>query len=231
MSFSEAILERKRAGFRPVIPDLKARSPKEGDLFAGRSAISIALRLKNAGAPALSVVTETKYFGGSIKTLSRVAAATGLPVLRKDFLSEIHDLEETRAAGASAVLLICRILTPQKLRELFKAAYDLGLEALVETCSVPELTMARELNAPLVGINNRNILALERDSGGVERTCRLIPINFSPKVMISESGIGTPADVQRVLVSGATAALIGTALLRASDPAEFYKKLSGMEES
>lgn len=228
-AFSNALRAAARAGRNPVIADLKCRSPKEGELFQGRSPVELAVALKGAGAPALSVVTEPTHFGGSLDLLAQVVQATGLPVLRKDFFQSEADIEASKAHGASSVLLICATMEPALLRQLFHRAHALGMEALVETCNEAELAFASELGAQLVGINNRDIAHLELDDGTVQRTQRLAAHRPPGALLISESGILTKADVDAAIGAGADAALVGTAILQAPDPAAFYKTLQQRE--
>ena len=186
---------RKKAGFIPVIPDIKCVSPKEGELLRGRDPVQLAKELAAAGASALSVVTEHNNFGGSCALLEGIAKAVELPVLRKDFIREVDDIKKTRDMGARAVLIICAMLPPAVLVKLYEEALRIGLEALVETCK-EELLFAGQLGAKLVGINNRNIVRLELDNGGVSHAS-LIAHKPKGAVLISESGIRTPAEARR----------------------------------
>ena len=229
--FSDALRAAARRGSNPVIADLKSRSPKEGDLFGGRSPVELAVALQRAGVPALSVVTESEHFGGSLALLQAVVQATGLPVLRKDFFQSEADVEAAKAHGASAVLLICATTPPALLRRLFHCAHALGMEALVETHDAAELAFARELGAQLVGINNREIAQLELDDGTVQRTQALAAHRPPGALLISESGMYTPADVNAAIRAGADAVLIGTAILQAPDPAAFYRTLQQRERA
>jgi Indole-3-glycerol phosphate synthase len=224
--FSDALIARKQAGFIPVIPDIKCTSPKEGDLLRGRDPLESAKLLAEAGAPALSVVTEHKAFGGSLELLKRIAAGTKLPVLRKDFITCIDDLKITKDCGAEAVLLICAIQPRPLLMELYDEALKIGLEPLVEAHTEEELSWVGKIGAKLVGINNRNILELEKDDGTVSATELLsayAPINA---VLISESSIQTPAEAQAAIRAGADAVLIGTAIWQAENMGECYLALS-----
>jgi indole-3-glycerol phosphate synthase len=225
--FAAALLGARAAGTLPVIPDIKTRSPKEGDLLAGRDPVAVAAALAAAGAPALSVVTEPAQFGGSLGLLRQVVAATGRPVLRKDFVAGPADIEQTVAAGASALLLICATLGRPKLERLYSLAIEAGLEPLVETHDAAELAWARDLGAGLVGINNRDIAALELDDGTVARTTELAALAPAGAVVVSESGIGTPAEAAAAITAGASAVLVGTAIWRAADPVACYRALAG----
>ena len=221
-AFSLSIRRKLEAGLIPVIPDIKLRSPKEGELLQGRDPIALALRLERLGAPALSVVTEKQEFGGSLELLQKVSAAVSLPVLRKDFITTAEDLRRTKACGAQAVLLIAAYLSPKQLRELYEEALRLGLEPLVESHTEQELALAAALGAQLVGINNRDILTLEQDEGSVSRTLELAALVPPDVLLISESGIKTPEDAKKARLAGAGAVLVGTALWQARDIDEFY---------
>ena len=237
MKFSTALLNQKATGTIPVIPDIKCVSPKHGDLLRGRCPVETAKRLKNAGAAVLSVVTEPKDFGGSLELLHNIVDTTGLPILRKDFITSTDDLKISLDNGAAAILLMCATQTEKSLFELYEAALQLGLEPLVETHTLAEMQLARKLGATvagrsnaapfLVGINNRDITQLERDDGTVTNTRNLA--EFAPEnvVLISESGIHTPQEARQAIDAGADAVLVGTALWQAADMAAFYQQLCG----
>ena len=223
--FSAALTGENTRGKVAVIPDIKCVSPKEGDLLDGRDPVEIAKLLANAGAPVLSVVTERERFGAPPGLLRAVADATGLPILRKDFIASERDLEETVEMGAAAVLLICSMTDRQVLTKLYESAIRLGLEPFVEVCIAEEMAFASGLGVGLIGINNRNIATLELDSGGVSRTQALASLAPKGAVLVSESGIFTPDDVRLAVSAGARAVLIGTALLRADDMCSLYQAL------
>jgi len=227
MKFLTALLNKKREGTIPVIPDIKCLSPEYGDLLRGRCPIETAQLLKDAGAPVMSVVTESKHFGGSVTLLQHIADATDLPILRKDFITNTDDLKMSLDNGAAAILLMCATQTKQSLVELYESALALGLEVLVETHTVAEMHLARTLGATLIGINNRDITRLERDDGTVEHTCRLAESAPENALLISESGIHTPEEARQAIDAGADAVLIGTALWQAENMTTFYKQLCG----
>lgn len=224
--FSDALLARKKAGYIPVIPDIKCTSPKIGDLLRGRDPLEAAQRLVGAGAPVMSVVTEPHEFGGSIDLLQRIVLGTKVPILRKDFIRSKTDLAITKESGAEAVLLICSILTYPTLMELHDEALRIGLEPLVEAHTSEELHWAAQIGARLVGINNRNILELEKDDGTVAATALLAEQKPKNVILISESSIQNPAEAQAAIRAGADAVLVGTALWQAENMAEFYQALS-----
>lgn len=224
--FSASLTARKKAGFTPVIPDIKCRSPKEGDLLRGRDPVEAAVLLAEAGAPAISVVTEPKNFGGSLELLAKIAAKTKLPILRKDFITCEDDLKMTKDAGAAAILLICATQPVQRLIELYEASLRIGLEPLVEAHTKEELLLGGQLGAKLLGINNRNILELEKDDGNVSATELLARYKPKGAILISESSILTPAEAQAAIRAGADAVLIGTAIWQAENMRECYLALS-----
>jgi len=223
--FSQALREKKRSGVIPVIPDFKRISPKEGELFAGRDPVAMAKLLEGLGAPALSVVTEGDSFGGSMALLESIIRATGLPVLRKDFIKSEDDLKATRDAGADAVLLICATMDARMLTHLYEQALLVGLEPLVEARDAQELALAGTLGAKLVGINNRDILRLEKDGGTVSRTAQLTGNAPEGATLVSESGICSPFDARAAMDAGADAVLVGTAIWHAKGTKGFYLSL------
>jgi len=223
--FSRAIIQENTHGFAAVVPDIKCISPKEGDLLRGRDPVETAKLLVSYGAPVLSVVTEQKNFGGSVALLREIARATGVPMLRKDFFTHEDQLEESREAGATAVLLICATTERNLLARLHECAITLELEPLVEVCTAEEMRFAKELGARLVGINNRDIATLELDSGGPARTAQLAAEAPEGAVLISESGIVSTEDAKLAARAGAQAVLVGTALWQAEDMATMYRSL------
>lgn len=228
--YTDVLRRNMKTGRIPVIPDIKRKSPAEGDLLSGRAPMALAVELEAAGAPALSVVTETEHFGGSPELFSRIVSSVAVPVLRKDFITAEEQLQESADMGAAAVLLIAAMLEKRVLFKLFEKALSLGLEPLVETHNEAEIRIANELNPTFLGINNRNILELEKDLGDVSTTEKLAALAKPDAFIVSESSISSPADARRAIAAGAHAVLVGTAILRADDPAAVYKKLSGIRE-
>ncbi len=227
MDFLKALKIKKGEGLIPVIPDIKAFSPKEGDLLRGRDPAGYAAMLAAAGAPALSVVTEEKEFHGSVRMLEDICSHVKVPVLRKDFIEDERDLDETVKAGASAILLIVSCLGEEKLERLYKGALHRGLMPLVETHTEEELDFAFRLGAPLVGINNRNILELERDNGDVRHASGLLEgIRGREAFIVVESGLSCGDDARTAVRAGADAVLTGTALLQAEDPVMMFRSMS-----
>ncbi|HAU32021.1 MAG: Indole-3-glycerol-phosphate synthase [Desulfotomaculum sp. 46_296] len=224
--FSATLWRKYNSGKVPVIPDIKSRSPQEGDLLLERDPGAYARALAAAGAPALSVVTEPEHFGGSPELLKRITQAVSLPVLRKDFINNSAQLEESVELGAAAVLLTVSMLEKDLLYKLVEDALALGLEPLVETHNQSEIIAANRLCLTMTGINNRNIVKLEMDGGDVSNTEKLTGLVRPGVLIISESSLSSPKDVQRALKAGAHAVLVGTAILQAEDPVEMFRCLS-----
>jgi indole-3-glycerol phosphate synthase len=223
--FSAALLAENARGRVAVIPDIKCISPKEGDLLRGRDPVATAQALVGYGAPVLSVVTERERFGGSGELLSAIVRATGAPVLRKDFITRPEQLVETVELGAAAVLLICAITDENNLRALYEKALALGLEPFVEVHTAQEMALAKQLGARLIGINNRNIVTLEKDDGGPARTAALAAGAPAEALLVSESGILSAAAAQQAAAAGVNAILVGTALWQANDMDAMYQSL------
>ncbi len=219
LSFSGSILAAASRGSIPVAVDIKPVSPRDGDLIGKRKPADLAISLVEAGACALSVVTEPEKFGGSLEMLEEVARAVPVPVLRKDFIVSPDQIDESLEAGASAILLTLATIPELDLPGLFRRAQSMGIEPLVEVHSVEELKFSLGLDPSIVGINNRDILKLELDSGDVRMTEELAPLVPEGVVSISESSLLTGRDIRRALDAGADAVLVGTAVLQAEDPA------------
>ncbi|MDB6165470.1 MAG: Indole-3-glycerol-phosphate synthase [Lacunisphaera sp.] len=218
-SFLSAL--KRRDGQLAVIAEIKRRSPSAGAIKENVSALEQAKRYQAAGASALSILTDEKYFGGTLADLRAVTthfASNGpaLPCLRKDFMVHPLQVRQAREAGASAILIIVRALTDEEIGALHHAATAAGLDALFEIHTFEELQRALQHRAKIIGVNNRDLSVFTTDLALSER---LIP-HFPKNVMaVSESGIVTAADAARVRQAGAHAVLVGEALMRAEDPA------------
>jgi indole-3-glycerol phosphate synthase len=197
-----------------LVAEVKRASPSRGVLNAGLDPAGQARAYAAGGAAALSVLTDARYFHGSLEDLVAVRAVVDLPVLRKEFIVEEYQLWEARAAGADAVLLIAAALPPEALRDLYHAAKGVGLGALVEAHTAAELDLALGLGAPVIGINNRDLRDL---SVSLRPSLELLPRVPPGPVAVAESGIHTAADVRAVVAAGAHAVLVGEALVRAAD--------------
>lgn len=205
-----------------VIAEFKRRSPSKGDIAAGANPAAVALAYQSHGASAVSVLTDERYFGGSLDDLRAVRAAVDLPILRKDFVLDEFQLLEARAAGADAVLLIVAALGAGRLGELLEATHELGLEALVEVHTLDETDIAKSVGARLIGINNRNLSTFETDLSVTREVASRIG---SDAVIISESGIRHAADVAQVREWGAHAVLVGESLLKSDDVGSHLRTL------
>ena len=206
-----------------LIAEVKRASPSQGLFRADLDPVAQATIYAQAGAAAVSVLTDARYFHGGLDDLVRVRAALALPVLRKDFIVDEYQLWEARAAGADAVLLIVAALEDAALRDLLHAAKGAGLATLVEVHSSNELDRALRLGAPVIGVNNRDLQTL---TTSLEPSLALLPQIPPGPVAVSESGLASGADVARVVAAGAHAVLVGETLLRAGDVAAKVRELS-----
>lgn len=205
-----------------LIAEIKRASPSKGPLAPGLDAPALARIYEKAGAAALSVLTEPEFFGGSLDDLEAVRAAVKLPILRKDFIVDTYQLWEARASGADAVLLIAAALPMAELARLLKATEQLAMAALVEVHDRAELERVLELDAHMIGINNRD---LHTFSVNLETTLELRPLVPKEKLVVSESGIHSRADVQRLREAGVNAILVGEALVTSANPAAQIQEL------
>ena len=223
--FTAALGAARAAGSIPVISEIKVRSPKEGDLLAGRDPVALARSMERAGAACLSVVTEGPRFGGSLELLRTLAGAVSLPILRKDFVTVREDVRASEDCGASCLLLMVAVLDWPRLVELHEEAHHCGLETLIEVHDEAELRQALTLDLDLLGINNRDIRQLETDDGTVANTLRLLRLVPPDVRAISESSISTPAEARAVVAAGGAGVLVGTSILRASDVEESVRRM------
>src|SRR5216684_4395207 len=208
--FVEALHCRKPA----IIAEVKRASPSKGDILPGLDPAAVAHDYQAGGAAAVSVLTD-RHFKGSLADLSAVRAAVELPILRKDFIFDPYQLYEARAAGADCVLLIAAMIAEADLRSLAALAHELRMAALVEVHNPTEFAIAQRCGAELIGINNRDLHTFKTDIAVTEKLLR----DYSASALIvSESGIETPADIRRLHAAGARAFLIGESLLREGNP-------------
>lgn len=213
--FVSAIAEQLRAGHPAVIAEIKKASPSKGLLRADFRPAEIARSYATAGATCLSVLTDVDFFQGSDAFLQEAHAACGLPILRKDFIIDPYQVVEARALGADCILLIVAALDDAGLVEMVAAARELDLGVLVEVHDAGELERALPLNTTLIGINNRDLRTFETR---LETTLDLLARIPRDRIVVSESGIHTPADVARLRAAGVHSFLIGEACMRAADP-------------
>lgn len=206
-----------------LIAEVKRASPSQGLFRADLDPIAQASTYAAAGAAAVSVLTDARYFHGSLDDLVQVRRAVPVPVLRKEFIVDEYQLWEAREAGADAVLLIVAALEDAVLRDLLGAAKGAGLATLVEVHTAGELDRALRLGAPVIGINNRDLQTLTTT---LAPSLALLPQIPPGPIAVSESGLRTGADVAQVVAAGAHAVLVGETLLRADDVAAKVRELS-----
>lgn len=209
-----------------VIAEVKKASPSVGLIDPDFDPVRQAKRYLDGGASCLSILTDEKYFQGSLSYLTQVSKFSGAPLLRKDFMIHEVQIHEAAVAGADAILLIVAALDDATLQRLYHEAKAFMLDVLVEVHDLREMERALELGADLIGVNNRNLKTFEVDLATTERLAEEVPDDI---LLVSESGIKTPQDAMRVLEAGANAVLIGEALMRAHDPSreiETYLELA-----
>jgi indole-3-glycerol phosphate synthase len=211
-----------------VIAEYKRRSPSAGAIREEAGCADIVAAYDRGGAAAVSVLTETTHFGGSLDDLREARGASELPLLRKDFTVDPYQLYEAKAWGADAVLLVVAALSPSELARLYQLARELDLDALVEISRAEELEAALETDADVIGINNRD---LEDFSVDLQRTYDLLADVPAGKTVVSESGIATRQQVEELELVGIDAVLVGEALMRADDPEAAVRELTREEEA
>ncbi|MBR5422168.1 MAG: indole-3-glycerol phosphate synthase TrpC [Lachnospiraceae bacterium] len=206
------------------ICECKKASPSKGLIAEDFPYLQIAKDYEAAGADAISVLTEPKWFLGSDAYLKEISSAVSIPCLRKDFTVDPYMLFEAKLLGASAALLICSILDEAQLKEYREICDSLGLAALVETHDEAETEMALNAGARIIGVNNRNLKDFSVDTGNSRRLRSLIP---AERIFVSESGVSTAEDVAALREAGVDAVLVGEALMRAADKTRKLKELRG----
>ena len=213
--FVAAMQARIDAGRPAVIAEIKKASPSKGVLRETFDPAQIARSYAKHGAACLSVLTDVQFFQGSPAFLAQAREACELPVLRKDFIIDPYQVYEARALGADCILLIVAALDDARMAALEAVAIELGMAVLVEVHDAPELDRALRLSTPLLGINNRNLRTFETK---LETTLDLLPRIPEGKLVITESGVLQPADVERMRAADVNAFLVGEAFMRAADP-------------
>ena len=222
--FSEALV---RPGLS-LIAEFKRRSPSSGEIAPGATVTEVCAAYERGGAAALSVLTDGPYFGGSLDDLRAARAASSLPILRKDFIVDVYQLYEAAVNGADAVLLIVAALEDEVLSLLHGEARLLDLDCLVEVHDENDLDRALEVDADVLGINNRD---LEDFSVDIQRTFDLLSDVPAGKVVVSESGIHTREQIEELEQVGVDAVLIGEALMRSPDPEAAVRELAHPEQA
>lgn len=207
-----------------LIAEIKKASPSHGVIRHDFNPVEIAKIYKNSGAAALSVLTEDKYFQGSLDNLKAARAAVDLPLLRKDFIILEYQVFESALSGADAILLIAAALERGMLKALLREARSLGMDTIIEVHDERDLDKALGIDADIIGINNRNLKTLEVD---LNTTRELMPKIPADKIVIAESGVREPEDVRSLASSGVKAVLIGTAFMEADDIASEVKRVMG----
>jgi len=217
--FREAISTQGRIN---LIAEIKFASPSTGIIREGVDAVTLGRGYEEAGAAAISLVTDKRFFGGDLEDLPRLKKSTHLPILRKDFIIDGIQLKESFLYGADAVLLIARILSREQLQELLVISRELGLASLTEVHDGHDLEKAIDCGADIIGINNRDLDTLKVD---LSTTIELAPRVAERHVVVSESGITNGRDIQLLKRSGVRAFLVGTSILKSDDVAKKTREL------
>lgn len=207
-----------------VIAEVKRKSPSKGDLAAIPAPEKLAIQYQEAGAAAVSVLTEKRRFNGSLADFDAVRKEIQIPMLRKDFMVDEYQFYEARAHGADLVLLIVAGLSKSQLNDYYDLATELGMSSLIEIHTNDELESAMEIDPKIVGVNSRNLKTLEVDSATFKELIPRIPNSLTK---VAESGIATRSDVVFAQEAGANVILVGEALVKAGDPIKSMSELLG----
>ncbi|MDD6207557.1 MAG: indole-3-glycerol phosphate synthase TrpC [Clostridiales bacterium] len=206
------------------ICEVKKASPSKGIIAESFDYVKIAKEYEKAGASAISVLTEPKYFLGDNRYLTEISKEVSLPLLRKDFVVDVYQIYEAKVIGASAVLLICEITEEKQLMEYLETAHRLGLSALVEAHTKEQIDKAVRQGARIIGANNRDLTNFQVDVDTAKRLRHLVPEEV---LFVSESGIKTPEDIAHLREAGADAVLIGETLMKSEDKTKTLQWLKG----
>jgi indole-3-glycerol phosphate synthase len=215
--FAAAIAAKIAAGYSGVIAEIKKASPSKGVIREDFDPAAIAESYEKGGACCLSVLTDVDFFQGADEYLKMARSASALPVIRKDFIIDEYQIYEARAMGADCILLIVSALSEQQLNQLHEVARSLAMDVLIEVHDEAELDIALKLDNPMVGINNRNLHSFEVS---LENTYQLLSKIPADKIVITESGIHSPADVAAMRQHNVNAFLVGEAFMRSEEPGE-----------
>ncbi len=220
--FVSHLQEAIQAGRAAVIAEIKKASPSKGVMRENFKPAEIAVSYEKGGASCLSVLTDIDFFQGCDAYLQQARQACSLPVLRKDFIIDPYQVYEARAIGADCILLIVAVLNDSQLGEFAGLATQLGMDVLVEVHDAEELTRALKLDLPMIGINNRNLRNFETS---LDTTLSLLGHIPEDRIVVTESGIHTPADVARMRTHNVNAFLVGEAFMKVEEPGEKLREL------
>ena len=212
--FERHLREAASSDWTAIIAEVKKGSPSKGIIREDFDPLEIAEIYQNNGATCLSVLTDEKFFLGHLRYLALIRETVSLPLLRKDFICDPHQIYEARTAGADAILLIAAMLGLGELREFHAIAREIHLDVLLEVHDEAEMETALQTDCTMIGVNNRNLRTFETDLATTGRLARIMP---AERLLVAESGINSRADIKRLQADGAQAFLIGESLMRESD--------------
>ncbi|MBM2834746.1 MAG: trpC [Candidatus Brocadiaceae bacterium] len=208
-----------------IIAEIKKASPSLGIIREDFNPVEIARIYEASDAAAISVLTDEKFFQGNLSYLTDVKKSVNLPILRKDFIIDSYQIYEARSAGADAILLIAALLSKEEIQRYLELAGELDMDCLVEVHSEAELKKVLQTNAHIIGINNRDLATFKTD---LETTVRLRPMIPAEKIVVSESGIKSRTDVEKLMKEGVDAILVGETLMKSDDISSKLRELLGI---